>query len=119
MPYSVDCRENGLYIVRMKPPITFEETMSAIKESENFIGSQCELWDLSIAGYDFTNDQLEALAQRAKAKPKRPRKTAILVSHDFQYGLSRVYSIHSQNDDTKLQVFRSEEEALIWLNDTE
>ena len=119
MPYLVDSGKDGLYTIRMQPPITFEEIISAIKESEYFINSEFELWDFSSSWYDLSNDELEVLARRARAKPKRPKKTAILVSESFQYGLSRIYSTHSEEGDTKVQVFRSEEEALNWLKETD
>ena len=117
MPYSIDKREDGIYIVSMRPPITFDEIVSAIEKSKEFRSSEYELWDFSSAWYNLSNDQLESLAHRTRAKPRRPKKTAILVSRDFQYGLSRVYSVYSEEEYTKVQVFRSEEEAMRWLKE--
>ena len=92
--------------------------MSAIEESEQFISSDRELWCLSGTDFDFSSEELEEFGRRAKAKSNRPKKTAIVCSQDLVYGLSRIFSVYAGEGRIKLKVFRSEEEALIWLKDT-
>jgi hypothetical protein len=59
MAYSVDNRGNGFYCVKCQSPISFEEILSAIQESEGFTSTERELWDLSDANFNFSSSVAE------------------------------------------------------------
>lgn len=117
MAYKVDNKGDGFYHVKFHSPICLEEIISAIQESEGFLGTKCELWDLSETDFNFSSDQLSSFAQRARAKTNKPQKTAIVVSEDLVFGLARIYSSYREEKQTDVDVFRTEKEALAWLFD--
>ena len=42
-------------------------------------------------------------------------KTAMIVSHDFPYGMSRMYEVFSSNTPEIVQVFRDPNKAIEWI----
>jgi hypothetical protein len=43
-------------------------------------------------------------------------KAALVAERAFDFGMARLYAIHLENTSTcQVEVFRSEEEALLWL----
>jgi hypothetical protein len=73
------------------------------------------LWDLSGTDFNLSSDQLSIFAARARRKTSKPQKTAIVALEDLAYGLARIYSVHREEQQTEVNVFRSEEEAMRWL----
>jgi hypothetical protein len=115
MTYSVDSKESGFYHVKFQSPLSFEEILSAIEESEGFVNTERELWDLSGTDFNLSSDQLSIFAARTRRKTNKPQKTAIVALEDLAYGLARIYSVHREEQQTEVNVFKSEEEAIRWL----
>ena len=101
--------------------VTFDQTADfatvrqAIADSEAF-DSTLELWDLSEPGLQMTTQEVKALAGLARAKSRRPAKTAVVVHDDLSFGLTRVYSAHSDEQVGNIRVFRSLTAAQAWLD---
>jgi hypothetical protein len=73
------------------------------------------LWDLSGTDFNLSSDQLSIFAARTRRKTNKPQKTAIVALEDLAYGLARIYSVRREEQQTEVNVFKSEEEAIRWL----
>ena len=62
-------------------------------------------------------EDVKQVARLARRMVHRPSKTAILVSNDLSYGLSRVYAAYREEPDTRTRVFTSEAAARAWLHE--
>jgi hypothetical protein len=116
MSYRISNDGKGYYHISFEAPTSFEEIFDAIEESESFVGTERELWNITSIDFDYSTEQLENFASRAKNKTTKPRRVAIVATKDLAYGLSRMYSVFREEGNIQVEVFRSEQEALLWLN---
>jgi hypothetical protein len=80
----------------------------------------CVLWDLSQANASrISTDEIRRLAQRNKSRVKKTGigyKVAFVAPRDIEYGLSRMYEMFSDETPVENRVFRTIEEARLWLS---
>ena len=113
--YSIDTAD-GITVVRFYKSLGIDEIRAAIIDvAENHL-SDLRLWDLSRADINLTSSQIEQLAKYGKSKFSIPSKVAIVAPEDLTFGLMRIYEVYRKQDLTEIKVFRSEQEARIWLN---
>ncbi len=116
MSYRISNDGKGYYHISFEAPTSFEEIYDAIEESESFVNTERELWNIANIDFDYSTGQLEIFASRAKKKTIKPRRTAIVATQDLAYGLAHMFSVFREEGDIQIEVFRSEQEALLWLN---
>ena len=104
--------------------LSFEEIMTTHKQFWEGQPTRNVLWDLSMGSMALlSSGDLERIADYANlhSEKRAGGKTAVVVSRDLEYGLSRV--LDTLRDIRKvplqLEVFRSMEEAYQWLNEEE
>ena len=100
---------------------SFEEGMAAFKQFWEGKPTQNVLWDFRKASLTrLSSKETEAMIDyiRQHAEKRAGGKTAILVSKDFEYGMSRMIKTLTEFEDFpfKLEIFRSLEEASHWLD---
>jgi len=98
----------------MNPELT--EIIDAINEAFKTDQTHLRLWDLS-AGLDLTNEQLKEIAEYAKIKWHTPSKVALVAPNDLSYGLLRMFEVYRGEEQHKIMVYRSKQEALKWLKE--
>ena len=112
--YSIESTA-GVTIVRFSKMPEFEDLCDAIDDVTENYPSELRLWDLS-SGLNLTNSQIEQLAKYGKSKFRIPSKVAIVAPTDLAYGLLRMYDVYRQDELAEVMVFRTEQEARVWLN---
>lgn len=73
------------------------------------------LWDFRESQVAFSTAELVKIAELNSQLGRSYHKTAILVGNDLAFGLSRMYQVFREADNTHISVFRDESEALRWL----
>jgi len=115
--------EHDFTLFVSKGDTTIDKWLDAIAQYSTAGISRLELYDLREHTNLFSNDEIEMiLAHAVKNTNIRPNgnRTAILVSGEAQYGLSRMYEGIAmveglQNNDT--MAFYNMEEAVEWLGE--
>ncbi len=74
------------------------------------------LWDLRDARFDVESEDVHAFAKfvQSTAPPERLR-TALVVSTDLEFGLSRMFEVARATENAMTEVFRDMDRALDWL----
>jgi hypothetical protein len=102
-------------------PISFDEVQKAIRQFYEGKGSKPTkhiLWDLRTAKVDrIRSREAEDLAFFAASIDKRKEigKTAIVASGDLVYGVAKIFEAYVSNPDNQFDIFRSMDEARVWL----
>ena len=112
--YSIDSTD-GVTVVRFYKRLGIDEIRNAIIDvAENHL-SDLRLWDFSKADINLTSSQIEELAKYGKSKFSIPSKVAIVAPEDLAFGLMRIYEVYREEDQAEIKVFRSEQDAWVWL----
>lgn len=107
---------NGFYRLVLEGTGNLEDLQETLTQLAVFPDTRKELWIISNLTLHISTAQVVALAELVKSNPHRPDMVAIVADNDLLFGLSRVFSGHREDRQTQVQVFRSEETALDWLN---
>jgi len=111
--YSIESKD-GVTIVRFfKEPEVIDICDSIDDVAKNY-PTALRLTDLS-CGVNLSSDEIKLVGEYGKFKFSVPSKLAIVASDDFSFGLSLVFNFHRSDNFLVQRVFRSEEEAMLWL----
>jgi len=119
-------KKDNLRIHKVTGKIGFDKLMDELKEiysKPDFNPEMNNLWDLRDADVSsFPSEQvqhIQSLVSQYWGKGGESR-SALIVSEDVAYGLSRMYEILSEGKTAgKIMVFRDYEEALKWVKSIE
>jgi hypothetical protein len=95
-----------------------KDAFSAMVAHPDFEPGFNSLWDLrgaSAARLDFEALRDVVRAAGAQKDARGPGKVAIVVTHDVDYGVSRIYEMLASGLPTVVNVFRSVGEAEAWF----
>jgi hypothetical protein len=95
------------------------EALSSIYKGPDFVPDMNVLWDLRGAEVSEMSssdiEEVSELVSRHWGKGGSSR-AAIVVSQDFEFGLSRMYQVFLESRmETQIRVFRSIDEAEAWI----
>jgi len=118
MPYDLEVVEDGSRAtVRFRDPISVAEIHEAfehLSEDGSFVVPQ-RLWDLRGCTLNLSADELRRLSQSGQARDLGKGRVAVLVDMDLSFGTARMYEVFRESTATSVEVFRTEPEALAWL----
>ena len=107
-----------------KGELSFDEIQSAIKSFYNGGPTHYVLWDMSDAtANSISHIEIREIVGliRMSRKGRKGGKTAIVAASDVDFGLSRMLQILLESPEELhqvwLEVFRSKDEAVQWLNE--
>ena len=106
---------DGITAIRFSKAPSTEVFRNAVDDVADDNPTTLRLWDLTCGGFTQSADQLKELAAYGKSKPFPPSKVALLAPEDLAFGLSRAFEVYREDDVSEHMVFRTEEEARIWL----
>jgi len=121
MPVKTEVdQEKQLAIKTVTGSPSFEESMTAFRQFYEGELTQKVLWDFRNASLDeISSNHIERILNYVQqhAEKRAGGKTAILVSKELEYGLSRMIQTLSEFKSIPLEVeiFRSIEAAFEWL----
>ncbi len=105
---------DGVTTIRFFKGLGFDDICNAIDDVAENYPTELRLWDMS-CGFDFTDFQIKQLAEYAKSKFLIPSKSAIVAPGDLDFGQARVHDVYRADEFVAQMVFRSEQEARVWL----
>jgi hypothetical protein len=113
--HSIDLGKR-LVITRAAGNISYADLVaaqSALFADPQFNAAFDHLLVFSDATASFTSEEAGDLARADIFTGRR----AVVVSRDFDYGLARMWQIHSElaRPEAPIKVFNNEEEALVWI----
>ena len=119
-------KKDNLRIHKVTGRIVFDKLMEALNEIYSKPDHNPEmntLWDLrdaDVSSFPSVQVQhIQSFVSKYWGKSGKSR-SALIVSEDVAYGLSRMYEIMSEGKTAgKIMVFRDYEEALKWVNSIE
>jgi len=108
---------NDILKIKFYDKPTFEEVQCAIDDIAENYHYEKRLWNLSESNFNFTTQEIINISKYGKSKLIQPNKIAIIATDDLVYGEMRQFMVYRE-DDTKAKacVFKTEEEAINWLN---
>lgn len=112
--YTIDVSEQILIVRFLQQPEVID-TCHAIDEAAAIQPNNLRLYDLSNSGLTLNSNQLREIAIYGKQKFLSPAKIAIVAPKDLEFGLSSMFEVYREQEQTEVKVFRTEAEALEWL----
>ncbi len=93
------------------------QSAGAVWSHERF-GKKEVLWDLTRCTFEFSTEEIQAFAEAAKKSSvvEPGAKLAFVVPEDLHFGQTRMFESFRQDDRIRVQVFRSMEKAVAWLD---
>jgi len=78
------------------------------------------VWDFRLAELDgLTGEDIRRIEEHIRQSPHPsflPHKIAFVAERDVMFGLARMYQGLAREQEVKINVFRSMDEALLWLD---
>ena len=100
--------------IRFTSPALVQDIIDVPDEVAQFENYTLRLWDFT-KGLSLSSSDVAQIANRAKNIGFPPSKVAILVSDKLGYGLARMFDVYREQENQKINVFETEEEAMKWL----
>lgn len=113
-PYSLEHIDDITSITFFETP-SFESMKEVIDDVADNHPYEKRLWYFSGIHYDWSTVELQNISEYAKLKFIRPNKLAIIATDDFIYGIARQFMAYRE-EKAGAGVFRTKEEAVMWLN---
>lgn len=118
MPITFDINPSEHIVVMRAAGVLDDQSVNHVRASlrkhPDFDSSMVQLFDMRSAG----QITLSAGAVRALASGSifdRGARRAFVVANDFQFGMSRMFSLYSESHAQRVEVFREVGSALLWL----
>lgn len=93
---------------------TMLQLMGELDELEN---STLRLYVMQKAEMLLSTAEVREGAQVARALLHQPRRIAVVAPGNISYGISRIFKVLRESEETDLEVFREESAATAWLLD--
>ena len=105
---------DDLLLFRFCQKAEVKEILTSLDDALEIGAARCRLWNFSY-GTNLSTGDIQQIAAYAKSLKLSPGKVAIVAPDDLTFGFFRMYEVYRQEDQIKLNVFRSEQEAIDWL----
>lgn len=112
--YSIKI-SNGITEIRFTKVAKLSCICDAMDEVIEKYLTNFRLWDIS-NGIDLNSSEAQKVGEYAKSKFLTPGWSAIIAPTDLSYGTARMEDVYREDNLVTQKVFRSEQEALDWLN---
>ena len=112
--------EKDLTIQMVVGPVSLQDACDELDRYYAGPFTKLILWDLTRAGISsYKTEHIIALVRKVKQYHhlRKGGKTAMVISKDLNYGLTRMYQAHAEGEelDFEIRVFRDMEKAKEWL----
>lgn len=117
-----NCRilsSGNVLIFEFDAPPTLSDLVWCFEQlSKTLEGIHDRLWDLGV-GVSFDAEEIKGLAQQSRGYEQPAARSAIVAPENVAYGLSRMFASYRDDNRVAQGIFRTREEALAWLADSE
>ena len=97
---------------RSPQPEDMYELLDQLGEMED---SELRMYVMIDAEILLSTAEVREGAEYAREKKNQPRRIAVVAPGDITYGISRIFKVFRESQETELQVFRSLDDAREWL----
>jgi hypothetical protein len=111
--YSIEVVDE-ICVVRFFQKPTPSEALSAIDDASDIGKFQRRLW-IYQEGADLKTDEIQKIAKHCVEIWPLPSKVAIVASDTLTFGLARMHDVYREQEGVETRVFRTEQEAIGWL----
>lgn len=111
--YSIDSQDGVTAVCFSKKP-GLDDLCKAIDDVAEHYLCELRLWDFN-CGLDMTENEIRRLAAYGKSKFLKPSKVATVAQKDLAFGVARIHDAYRKDELSEQRVFRSEQEARVWL----
>lgn len=126
MPFSIQQRyEDNLIYIKVTEKFSadqYDQIMDQVVSDTSISLHAHTLWDLTDMDFKSVHTDFlkKVITHRKKYDKKRGKNTkaAIVANSDLGFGVSRQYAALSIEFSQKMQIFRTVEDAMAWLNET-
>jgi hypothetical protein len=121
MPVSINYnREKDILYVHVKSPasvIDFQNTLTQIVHSKEYAPDVNTLWDFRELNFvEMDPESLKEMVAIKKSTPQRKgTKRALLIPNDLAFGMTKMYESMARDLPDHIMIFRSFENAELWL----
>ena len=125
MPLTIDIdRERNLTVIKLVGIVAFDELQESMLEYYKDGHTDLIMVDLTEAkgqGKTYSHDRLYQFASVVEnfRKNCQTAKTALVASEDLYFGLCRILEAYRNTSNIKYSTFRTMDEAVEWIEDTE
>lgn len=88
------------------------DLMDALDTLEN---SELRMFVMEKAPILLSTAEVREGAEIAKAMANQPRRIAVVAPGEITFGISRIFKVYRESENTEFEVFREETEAKAWL----
>lgn len=88
------------------------DLMDALDTLEN---SELRMYVMERAEMLLSTADIREGAEVARALTLQPRRIAVVAPGSISYGISRIFKVYRESENTEFEVFREETEAKAWL----
>jgi hypothetical protein len=109
--------KNNMVIVQITGRITLQDLApltEKITDGKKYLYSR-RLYDFRKCEIDLSTEEMNLYAKKTMQLDQEYSKIALLVSGELTYGLSRMYQVFRDQDNTDIKVFRDEDKAMDWI----
>jgi hypothetical protein len=111
--YNIDIND-GILAVRFLNNPGPDDICASLDDASKITPGRFRLWDFT-CGVNLTNEDIQKAANHAKSNIMQSGKVAIVAPQDLTFGIFKVFAAHRDEERIKLDVFRTEDEAVWWL----
>lgn len=108
-------REGRIVRVDFKRSPSLEDLVALLGEMERLEDSSLRMYVTQDAEILLSTADIRAGAEQALAAGNQPSRIAMVAPGDITYGISRIFKVFRETDQTEGQVFRTLDEARAWL----
>ncbi len=91
-----------------------KEIIDILAKNESY---HLRLWDMSRIQFDFTMDEIRAIAKYGKSRFPEKNFFAAVAPEDLAFGKLRAFEVYrAEEGHSDVRVFRTESEAIEWLS---
>jgi hypothetical protein len=111
--YDIEIKD-GVIAVRFKQNPVASDICASLDDVAKINPCNLRMWDYT-CGAKLNREDIQITAKHARSIPMPSGRVAIVASDDLTFGLFRMYEAYREDDEVKLCVFRTKEEAIKWL----
>lgn len=112
--YKISREDDIVRIDFIQSPVR-EDMVAAMDELGKMENSALRLYVMVEAEILLSTAEVRDGANLARSYANQPRKIAVVARGNITYGISRIFKVFRESDETEFAVFRDLEEARGWL----
>lgn len=108
-------QEGGVTRIEFNLSPSKAEMMALMEELASLEGSERRMYVMEKAEILLSTADVREGAEVARKKQSQPRRIVVVAPGSITYGISRIFKVFRESEDTELAIFRDEDAGREWL----